>query len=497
MKGLKVMKGFKKALVLYSTFAIFILAFLIIFKDTASANQDIDATVTTIDSTESAESAPVTLARKAPVSISNYSDIITESADTYDYSKNTSQSQTTNITEATPAPNSDTPSTYTQDVPTTNTSDDSNTTTNNTTPITETNDSNAGITNYVIIGDSRTVHIKATVGEQNHTWACKTSMGLKWMKSEAVPSVENKITKGTAVIILMGVNDLYNSKNYIEYINISIPVLDNRITADSFSLRRFFRLWKIRAVSADTLPVLPVPAAGCPGDRHADTEFLLTKISRAFNRQSAGAFAAAGSADSGHDIKASCRQSLWYSPLFSGQRCCAADNAGKDTGTCRRPADAKETAGAAAHLLSPLPGFLQAFLIIDPAAVVAVCRDQNTGHDTVMFGTVHMYRIKPEDLMQKKDRIFFVAASEQIQNCPVSAAVACVTDKMPVFTDGIGRFQLMTAETFQHHFIRKIMQRLAADHTVCFFICRRVTATAILLLLPEICFSLYCHNDFP
>lgn len=213
------MKGFKKALVLYSTFAIFILAFLIIFKDTASANQDIDAAVTTIDSTESAESAPVTLARKAPVSISNYSDIITESADTYDYSKNTSQSQTTNITEATPAPNSDTPSTYTQDVPTTNTSDDSNTTTNNTTPITETNDSNAGITNYVIIGDSRTVHIKATVGEQNHTWACKTSMGLKWMKSEAVPSVENKITKGTAVIILMGVNDLYNSKNYIEYIN--------------------------------------------------------------------------------------------------------------------------------------------------------------------------------------------------------------------------------------------------------------------------------------
>ena len=167
------MKGFKKALVLYSTFTIFILAFLIIFKDTASANQDIDAAVTTIDSTESAESAPVTLARKAPVSISNYSDIITESADTYDYSKNTSQSQTTNITEATPAPNSDTPSTYTQDVPTTNTSDDSNTTTNNTTPITETNDSNAGITNYVIIGDSRTVHIKATVGEQNHTWHVK------------------------------------------------------------------------------------------------------------------------------------------------------------------------------------------------------------------------------------------------------------------------------------------------------------------------------------
>ncbi len=208
------MKGSKRTLVLYSTFIMFIFTFLVIFRTSASANQDIDAVVTntaSLDSISQTESAPVTLTRKAPVSITNYSDIITESADTYDYSQKNSQTQTTDIPEATSAPSSDTPST--------DNSGESNATTNDTTPITETNESQAGITNYVIIGDSRTVHMKATIGEQNHTWACKSSMGLKWMKSEAVPSVENKITKGTAVIILMGVNDLYNSKKYIEYIN--------------------------------------------------------------------------------------------------------------------------------------------------------------------------------------------------------------------------------------------------------------------------------------
>ena len=53
----------------------------------------------------------------------------------------------------------------------------------------------------------------------NYIWSCKSAMGLDWMKSTGVPNVENQITTGTAVIILMGVNDLFNADKYITYIN--------------------------------------------------------------------------------------------------------------------------------------------------------------------------------------------------------------------------------------------------------------------------------------
>ena len=95
------MKGLTKSFAVYVTFAIFSLVFLVIFTNTASANAEIDAEVM---NTESLASAPVSLTRKAPVSITNYSDIITESADTYDYSNLNVGTTTTDIPEATQAP---------------------------------------------------------------------------------------------------------------------------------------------------------------------------------------------------------------------------------------------------------------------------------------------------------------------------------------------------------------------------------------------------------
>lgn len=73
----------------------------------------------------------------------------------------------------------------------------------------------------IFVGDSRTVGMKAAVGDQgkNDVWSCKSSMGLSWMKSTGIPNIENQITNGSCVIILMGVNDLYNADNYISYIN--------------------------------------------------------------------------------------------------------------------------------------------------------------------------------------------------------------------------------------------------------------------------------------
>ena len=49
----------------------------------------------------------------------------------------------------------------------------------------------------------------------NDTWSGKVSAGLDWMKSTGVPNVEGSIKNGSAVIILMGVNDLYRPDSYI------------------------------------------------------------------------------------------------------------------------------------------------------------------------------------------------------------------------------------------------------------------------------------------
>lgn len=70
----------------------------------------------------------------------------------------------------------------------------------------------------IFIGDSRTEGMKTAVNTGD-VWSCKTSKGLDWMKSTGVPNVENKITKGSRIVILMGVNDLYRPNTYISYIN--------------------------------------------------------------------------------------------------------------------------------------------------------------------------------------------------------------------------------------------------------------------------------------
>lgn len=88
-----------------------------------------------------------------------------------------------------------------------NTSDDSNQSTTTT-----------SATNLIFVGDSRTVGMHSAVGG-NDIWSGEKSAGLDWMKSSGVPNIEANIGNGSAVIILMGVNDLYQPANYISYIN--------------------------------------------------------------------------------------------------------------------------------------------------------------------------------------------------------------------------------------------------------------------------------------
>lgn len=72
----------------------------------------------------------------------------------------------------------------------------------------------------VFIGDSRTVGMQIYCGgAQDEYWSAKNSMGYSWMVSTGVPNVEYLIDQNTDVVILMGVNDLGNVYNYVDYIN--------------------------------------------------------------------------------------------------------------------------------------------------------------------------------------------------------------------------------------------------------------------------------------
>ena len=95
----------------------------------------------------------------------------------------------------------------------------------------------AGNMNIVLIGDSRTCGIQGTVNgrfknplsmtdSQGRSWFAKVGAGYDWMVSTAVPQAESKIGAGTAVVILMGVNDIGGEympekygKKYYTYLN--------------------------------------------------------------------------------------------------------------------------------------------------------------------------------------------------------------------------------------------------------------------------------------
>ena len=91
---------------------------------------------------------------------------------------------------------------------------------NNNSNNTSSNSNNSVTTkNVIMIGDSRCVQMKSHVGAGSDTWSCKGSMGLNWMKNTGVPNVESKIGNGTKIVIMMGVNDLYQPEASISYIN--------------------------------------------------------------------------------------------------------------------------------------------------------------------------------------------------------------------------------------------------------------------------------------
>lgn len=97
--------------------------------------------------------------------------------------------------------------------------------------------SNSEITKTIFIGDSRTVQMYAYLTNdwsganyssggvhivENDIFIAEGSQGLNWMKSTGIPAANPYFQSGTAMVILMGVNDLGNASSYITYINSNI-----------------------------------------------------------------------------------------------------------------------------------------------------------------------------------------------------------------------------------------------------------------------------------
>ena len=93
---------------------------------------------------------------------------------------------------------------------------------------------NSAANKVIFIGDSRTVQMYAYL---NNDWAganyssggvhevgsdvyvAQGGMGLNWMRSTGIPAAQKYFGSGSAIVILMGVNDLSNVNNYINYVN--------------------------------------------------------------------------------------------------------------------------------------------------------------------------------------------------------------------------------------------------------------------------------------
>ena len=105
------------------------------------------------------------------------------------------------------------------------------------------------ISKRIWVGDSRTVQMyiyvnnagwstavtsalsSGTTDGRGDLWSCKGSMGYSWMVTQGVSNIEASIGNGTAIIILMGVNDCAysgQSRQYASYINNKAAIWSNR-----------------------------------------------------------------------------------------------------------------------------------------------------------------------------------------------------------------------------------------------------------------------------
>lgn len=94
-------------------------------------------------------------------------------------------------------------------------SDDQPQETAETTPVTEVKD----VAGVILVGDSRFVQMKNSVGENSCTWIAEGGKGYKWFHENAVARIDDCVGEGSKILINLGVNDPGNLRNYLTLVN--------------------------------------------------------------------------------------------------------------------------------------------------------------------------------------------------------------------------------------------------------------------------------------
>lgn len=77
----------------------------------------------------------------------------------------------------------------------------------------------ASTTGVILVGDSRFVQMHQAVGETGAIFIAEERMGYNWLVEEAIPRIDALATKGSKIVINLGVNDPGNIDRYIETVN--------------------------------------------------------------------------------------------------------------------------------------------------------------------------------------------------------------------------------------------------------------------------------------
>lgn len=71
----------------------------------------------------------------------------------------------------------------------------------------------------IMVGDSRFVGMSSATNHSLCQWICEVSTGYDWLVSTAAAAVDASIVPGSAIVINLGVNDVYRPGDYVNYIN--------------------------------------------------------------------------------------------------------------------------------------------------------------------------------------------------------------------------------------------------------------------------------------
>lgn len=71
----------------------------------------------------------------------------------------------------------------------------------------------------IMVGDSRFVQMKNSVGDNPCTWIAESSKGYKWFSENAIPRIDSCVGNGSKILINLGVNDVGNLQKYITLVN--------------------------------------------------------------------------------------------------------------------------------------------------------------------------------------------------------------------------------------------------------------------------------------